>query len=97
MHQQNPDGLTYSLIDYIELLDWTGRVIRPDKRGTIPANHPLLLNSLGIDEDAWIELASSFGKNYQGAVGSLEELALFAAHTGKCWIASKNALRRCLH
>lgn len=97
MYQQNPDGLTYSLIDYIELLDWTGRVIRPDKRGSISANHPLLLHSLGIDEDSWIELASSFGQNYQGSVGSLEELALFAAHTGKCWIASKNALRRCLH
>ena len=97
VHQENPDGLAYSLIDYIELLDWTGRVIRPDKRGAIPVYHPLLLDSLGIDDDAWIELASSFGKNYQGAVGSLGELALFAAHTGKCWIASKNALRRSLH
>lgn len=95
-HQNSSDGLPYSLIDYIELLDWTGRVIRPDKRGAIPANHPSLLNTLGIDDDAWIDLASRFGKDYQGAVGSLEELALFAAHTGKCWIASKNALKRCL-
>ena len=94
IHQISPDGLPYSLIDYIELLDWTGRVIRPDKRGAIPAEHPLLLNTLGIDDDAWIALASSFGKDYQGAVGSLDELALFAAHTGKRWIASKNALQR---
>ena len=97
IYQANPDGLPYSLIDYIELLDWMGRVLRPDKRGAIPVNHPPLLNSLGIDSDAWIELASSFGKDYHSAVGSLDELALFAEHTGKRWIASKNALRRCLH
>ena len=93
IHQINPDGLPYSLIDYIELLDWTGRVIRPDKRGAIPAEHPLLLNTLGIDDDAWIALASSFGKDYQGAVGSLEALAAYANNTGKRWIASKNQLR----
>ena len=93
-HQKDTEGIPYSLIDYIELLDWTGRVIRPDKRGAIPANHPQLLNLLGIEDEAWMELASSFGKNYQGAVGSLDELALFAEHTGKCWIASKNTLKR---
>ena len=31
----------------------------------------------------------SFGKDYQGAVASLEELAWFAEHTAKCGIASK--------
>ncbi|WP_156916145.1 hypothetical protein [Psychromonas arctica] len=39
----------------------------------------------------------SFGKDYQGAVASLEELAWFAEHTAKCGIASKNQLRRPTH
>ena len=90
-------GIPFSLIDYIELIDWSGRILREDKKGTIADQHPILLNSLGLDTEAWLSLASSFGKDYQGAVGSLEELASFAEHTGKSWIASKNQLRRNIH
>ncbi len=92
-----PQGIPYSLLDYIELVDWTGRIIREDKRGAISAYQPKLLNTLGLDDKTWFELASRFGKDYQGAVGSLAELAEFASHTGKRWIAKKNELRRHLH
>ncbi len=90
-------GIPYCIIDYLELLDWTGRVVRNDKHGYISGERPKLLKLLSIEGDTWVELANNFGKDYQGAVGSLEELALFAQHTGKCWIAKKNELRRCLH
>ena len=90
-------GIPFSLLDYIELVDWSGRILRDDKRGVIVSQHPKLLNTLGLDYESWLSLASSFGKDYQGSVGSLEELALFAAHTGKRWIASKNELRRNMH
>jgi len=93
-HQNQQQGISFSLIDYIELVDWSGRILRDDKRGAIAREHPNLLNILGLDNDTWLSLASGFGKEYQGAVGSLEELALFASHTGKRWIASKNQLRR---
>jgi hypothetical protein len=73
----------------LELVDWTGRVIRDDKRGAINGQTPSLLSTLGLDREAWLALASSFGKNYHGAVGSLEELALFASDTRKRWIAGK--------
>ncbi|WP_028866989.1 transposase [Psychromonas arctica] len=90
-------GISFSLIDYLELVDWSGRILREDKRGAIASHHPQLLHTLGLDESTWLTLASRFGKDYQGAVGSLEELASFAEHTGKCWIASKNQLRRSIH
>ncbi|WP_261817279.1 transposase [Vibrio gallicus] len=90
-------GIPYSLLDYIELVDWSGRTIRNDKPGAIVASHPKLLHSLGLDTETWMSLASNFGKDYQGAVGTLDELALFAEHTGRRWIAKKNQLRRCLH
>jgi len=90
-------GIPFSLLDYIELVDWSGRILREDKKGAIPSQHPKLLNALGLDSESWLSLASSFGKDYQGAVGSLEELAIFAEHTGKRWIASKNELRRNMH
>ncbi|MCG6202799.1 transposase [Psychromonas antarctica] len=93
-HEENPQGIPFSLLDYLELVDWSGRIIRDDKRGAISIQHPQLLSKLGLDSETWISLASSFGKDYQGAVGSLEALAEFASHTGKRWIASKNQLRR---
>lgn len=44
--QQMPKGLPFRLKDYLELIDWTGRVLREDKRGAIPAHLPPLLERL---------------------------------------------------
>ena len=93
-HQHQAQGINFTLIDYLELVDWTSRVIREDKRGAISEQAPALLSVLGLDSETWLSLASDFGKEYHGAVGSLEELALFAEHTGKQWISGKNKLRR---
>ncbi len=96
-HQLQPKGINFTLIDYLELVDWSGRMIREGKRGVIPTQSPALLSTLGIDHETWLTLASDFGKTYHGAVGSLEELALFAEHTGKQWISGKNRLRQIYH
>ena len=92
-NQQSTQGIPFSLLDYIELVDWSGRIIREDKRGSISSQRPKILSTLGLDNDTWLSLASSFGKDYHGAVGSLEALAAYAGNTGKRWIASKNQLR----
>ncbi|TEW51919.1 hypothetical protein [Psychromonas algicola] len=92
-NEQSTQGISFSLLDYIELVDWSGRIIREDKRGVISSQRPRLLSTLGLDDDTWLLLASSFGKDYRGAVGSLEALAAYASNTGKRWVASKNQLR----
>ncbi|WP_413692965.1 transposase [Psychromonas sp. KJ10-2] len=92
-NEQSTRGIPFSLLDYIELVDWSGRIIREDKRGAISMHRPSILSQLGLDDDTWLSLASRFGKDYHGAVGSLEALAVYASHTGKRWIASKNQLR----
>jgi REP element-mobilizing transposase RayT len=96
-HQERPQGIHFTLIDYLELVDWSGRVIRDDKCGAISTQTPALLSTLGLDSTTWLSLASDFGKSYHGAVGSLEELAHFAESTGKQWISGKNKLRRMYH
>ena len=58
-------GIAFSLLDYLELVDWSGCILREDKRGTIANHHPQLLSKLGFDEATWITLASRFGKDYQ--------------------------------
>ena len=84
----------YSCSNFPPTNYWTGRVIREDKRGAVSGNVSALLTILGLDTDTWFILANDFGKDYHGAIGSLEELALFAEHTGKQWISGKNKLRR---
>ena len=92
-NEQQANGIPFSLLDYIELVDWSGRIIREDKRGAISSQRPRLLTTLGLDDETWLSLASSFGKDYHGAVGALEALAAYASNTGKRWIASENQLR----
>ena len=51
--QNMPDGLPFRLADYLELVDWTGRQIREDKRGQLIAiclafcNDWILMKSIG--------------------------------------------------
>ncbi len=43
-----PDHLPFSFTDYLQLVDWSGRAMRKDKRGHIPANLPPILTRLGV-------------------------------------------------
>ncbi len=42
-------GLPYLFNDYLELVDWSGRTIHPDKKGKIPDNLPPILQRLRIE------------------------------------------------
>jgi hypothetical protein len=84
--KHSPKGIAFSLLDYLTLVEETGKVIRADKRGHINEDSSPLLKALGINGDDWLQLAEHFGKQYHQAVGSLAELDAFAAHTGKRWI-----------
>jgi hypothetical protein len=45
---QEQIGILFSLNDYLQLVDTTGRMIRTDKRGAIPINLPPVLERLSI-------------------------------------------------
>lgn len=44
-----PKGLPFQLIDYLELLDWSGRTIRENKHGFIPKDQLPILERFQID------------------------------------------------
>lgn len=46
-------GILFSLTDYLELVDYTGRIIRPDKRGATPITLPPILKRIDIDLSTW--------------------------------------------
>ena len=46
-------GILFNFEEYLALLDWTGRIIRRDKRGYIDNALPPILNRLQITIDQW--------------------------------------------
>jgi REP element-mobilizing transposase RayT len=49
--QDMPQGIAFSLQDYCELVDTTGRIIRVDKAGAIDSAHSPILRRLGLSEE----------------------------------------------
>ena len=72
--QPMPPGIAFNLLDYIQLLDWTGRLIRENKRGSIDNNTPQVLNRLNISPAHWIEVCTHFEDRFKGLVGSKHSL-----------------------
>jgi REP element-mobilizing transposase RayT len=68
--QHQPKGIAFSLKDYLELIDDTGRIIRNDKRGAISTNSAKLLSRLNIPQENWLKLITDFGKLFHGPVGT---------------------------
>jgi hypothetical protein len=81
-HRQNmPKGIAYSLIDYCELVDCTGRCIREDKAGYIEHHNSPILERLGLNSEQWLTLTTEFEQHFSTAVGSEHMLQQFKQHT----------------
>ena len=77
-----PKGIIFNLIDYIELVDWTGRVIRDDKRGAIPASALPILERLEISPKHWVDLATNFESRFKGIAGTADSIKRLCANFG---------------
>lgn len=75
-----PKGLPFELVDYLELVELTGRSIRLGKRGFIAAPVPVLLSRLNICPDNWFKLVTEFKILFHGPVGHSEVLSDFCQH-----------------
>jgi len=69
-----PEGLPCRLSDYLELVDWTGRIVRNDKRGAMDKNLPPLLSRLNITPDHWLTLSTQFEGRFGRVIGTLQHL-----------------------
>jgi len=78
--------LPMSNAQYIELVDFTGRQIRKDKRGVIAADEPAALRRLGLDPDHWTSQVKGIGSAYWRMVGSADDLAAKAKVIGQKWL-----------
>ncbi len=86
--------IDFDLDHYLAFLDWTGRQVRADKRGAIPADLAPILVRLGIRTESWVELVSEFGHRFRRVVGRPSEITTAASHCHQRWMHGVNSARR---
>ncbi|MES9864633.1 MAG: alpha-amylase family glycosyl hydrolase [Candidatus Thiodiazotropha sp. LLP2] len=84
-HQDKQQGLCFNLTDYLELIDWAGRVIRADKSGAIPAQLAPILERLNINPEAWLETIQNYNKTFYGVVGTKKAVKAYSAALERKW------------
>jgi hypothetical protein len=85
--------LDMSALDYFDLVDRSGRMMRSDKRGFIDARLEPILNRIGAIPKAWIETVSHFGSAFQLAAGRLTHIRAFANRLDKHWFKGLSAAK----
>jgi len=55
-------GILFSMTDYLQLVDWTGKMVRNNKRGSIPSSTPPILTRLNISVGQWMIDSQQFEK-----------------------------------
>jgi len=87
-----PEGLPFRLSDYLELVDWGGRILREDKRGAIPSHIPPILQRLEMDARHWLYLTKHFESPFKNLVGTALNVRKACAELGKRWT---HGIRQC--
>ena len=85
-----PDGLPFMLSDYLALVDWSGRIIREDKKGHIPEHLPDILQRLDIDPRNWVYLTNNFEQPFKNLVGAAHHVRQACEDIGKNWVHGIN-------
>jgi hypothetical protein len=63
-------------------VDWTGRILREDKRGAIDTTLPPILKRLSIEPRHWLFLTQHFESKFKGLVGTAYKLKQVCAKLG---------------
>jgi REP element-mobilizing transposase RayT len=94
--QDMPQGIAFSVQDYCELVDTTGRIIRADKAGAIDSAHSHILSRLGLSEEQWITLTTEFEQHFCYAAGAEHMMQAFKIHTHRERIGGMRQAKRLL-
>ena len=84
--------IPFDLLDYLQLIDWTGREIKADKRGAIPRNLSPIFERLGLNQDDWLDIIKDFSRHFTTAAGSELHMKSMAMHTKRTCCRTLKAL-----
>ncbi|MGF1757126.1 hypothetical protein L4D76_04065 [Photobacterium sagamiensis] len=54
------EGIPMRLMDYLELVDWTGRQLRKGKTRYIESHTPPILQRLNFEQQNWLKACTQF-------------------------------------
>ena len=91
--QTEQTTLPISRKEYFELLDWTGRILRQNKKGKIPNHLKPILQRLDLNENQWIESLKTFRHRFFHVIGNLQNPNGFARKKNKDWIRGKGGAK----
>ena len=94
--QDTPQGVPFSLQDYCELVETTGRIIWADKAGVINSAQSPILSRLGLSEEQWITLTTEFEQHFCYAAGAEQMMQEFKTHTHRKRIGGMRQAKRLL-
>ena len=81
------------LKDYIELVEWTGKMMVSPSKGAIPKHISLSLNHLNINPKNWIVQVQNYGSNYYRFVGSIEKIREKTKALGQQWLKGVHSVQ----
>ncbi len=81
---------------YVEMLDWTARQIRGDKRGATPVGLAPIFDRMGIHEDTWIQLVREFGRLFYVVAGQPHQIDTHKPPNGARRFCTRAAARELL-
>jgi hypothetical protein len=79
---------------YIELVQWTGQQVRPDKKGAIPKHAPPALHKTGCSAQHWPTQVKAVGSGYWRMIGTSEQLIEKAEAIGQRWLKGISMTRQ---
>lgn len=75
-----------STADYLQVLEWTGRMLAPGKGGRIAEDAPAILSVIDRDASRWTTRVSAYGSGWMRATGSVQDLIALAERLGQRWM-----------
>jgi len=85
-HKQSPSAIPAYFEDYLNLLDWTGRLLRSNKRGMIDDALPPILERLGLVGERWIKMMNPQVPWFPKAVGTRSDTIEYAKSIDQQWL-----------
>ncbi|WP_394201536.1 transposase [Marinagarivorans algicola] len=80
--------------DYLDLIDWTGRAILPNKSGSIPLAAPKILERLQLESEGWLSNMPTLGTDFHHCIGCADSITPCAEKLQQHWIKGLGAAKR---
>ena len=85
--------LPMTVEQYLELLDWTGRQLKRNKRGAIPAHLAPILERLGFVVQRFTETIAALDRFFPRVFGQAKHVAEAAVRAGRQWFKGVSRCR----